>query len=558
MKKIIAILLAMVMLLGLLSGCGQEAATDAPETAAPAESKAPEAAPEEETPVEEEPDYLKMILRSTNADGSAFSQTFINYNNDNYMLIWEPLLGFDANNKEYVNILADSYEMSPDGKTWTVKLIDAYWHDGQPVVAEDVAFTFAMHLQSGGTAGSQLTSLKGYQAVVDRTADRFEGIVCKDDKTVVFEFDAPNYLFESTLACHGFSILPAHCFEGLNADEVITSEYWAAPIGSGAYKMNEVAWPDYVTLTANDNWHGGTPGIKDIVLIRYTDWSIIPSDLMADNLEYFYGISEVNANTVTATNPNMTLVVEEAGYTLGLMVNQYDTARPEMRDARVRKAINMIIDKQMIADYIGVQASVATNYSAMDYNTDIPKWERDVEGGKKLLEEAGFDFSKPLRLWGTGTDQQTIDIFDIIVANMAEAGVTVEYSNGADDAITAIYETRDYDIYYCGTTGMNIDMYIGLTSGMIYDAWYYDEIADYRYERYQALFDQYRMTATAEGRTEILDQIQINAMEDMYAIPLWHRNSMLMHTSDLKGFTFWGSDFDSIAYFDYTQWYLDR
>jgi len=179
-----------------------------------------------------------------------------------------------------------------------------------------------------------------------------------------------------------------------------------------------------------------------------------------------------------------------------------------------------------------------------------------VEGGKKLLEEAGFDFSVPLRLYTDYKDQQSIDILDIIVANLVEAGVTLEYVFGGDNAVAKIYEIKDWDMYYGGGMGIAITNYNTWSSGQLYDAWYNPADADYRYARYQQLFNDYRATADADARQMIYDQIQMNAMEDMYIMGVWHRSSIWLVDEDLTGFTPWPTDYNTSVWRDVTQWSL--
>jgi len=562
MKKTLALLMAIMMLLGLLAGCNTTPdPTDAP-TDAPKPTEAPKDDPTEapEDPTEApaaEPNYLRMAHGMVNATKSGFWTLWTCFNNDTIGLIWETIIGYDTTTGEFVKILAEDYSVSEDGKTWTVNLKkDVKWHDGEPLTSEDIAYSYAAMIGAAGSGSTHLTNLKGYEAVSTGAADRFEGITCPDDYTVVFEFTQPNFMFEETMAYLGYSIVPAHCFEGMSWAEMLESEYWVAPIGSGPYKVNETKWPDYVTLTANENWHKGMAGIKDILLLIYEDAAATLAASMAGELDIRKGLSEEDATSITTAQPQLKTTVMEAGYTRMFVLNQMGSSRPEMRDVRVRKAINMIVDKQMIVDYIGIQASVATTFSAMDYNTDIPTWTRDVEGGKKLLEEAGFDFTRPIILYTNYTDQQTIDIFDIIVANFAEAGVTVEYISTGDNAVAKIYEIRDYDIYYGGTLGLHYQMYNCWATGALYDAWYAEDTVASRTERYNNLMDQYRGTTDVALRKQILDQIQVNSMEDMYLIAVWYRNDIWAVNERLTGFACYANDYATMHYPDVTAWSL--
>lgn len=558
MKKHISMLLVFALLIGVfamtLTGCNRAEEAPATEAATEAATQAATQAATEEAAVEEVK-YMRTLLQQKNETVSAFNPTFKSANNNVIYLIWETLISYDVDAGEYYGVLADSWEMAPDGLSYTVKLKeDATWSDGEPVTAQDVVFTYSFALSGGGTASSKLSQLEGYQDVLDGKADTISGIVAQDEHTVVFNFTAPNYLFEETMAHLTYSILPAHLFEGMTTADALVADYWVAPVGSGAYKVNEAAWPDYVTLTARDDWHGGIAGIKDIMLVQTTKEAEV-AGLMSGELHFIRGMEQAATDTAKAENPALKSEVVDAAYVRYLQFNLSDTGREDLQNARIRQALSMIIDKQMLVDYMGVQTTVATTNNASDYNTDIPRWERNVEKGIEILNEEGFDFSKEIKIYTDYTDQLTVDLLDILVANFAEAGITATYTNGGDDVVTLIYETRDWDLFYGGSMGRGVGAYgIYTDNPTYYDKWYNESLLEYRHERYQVLFDQYASTPDKAGRDAIVDQVQVNAMEDMFTIPLYFRNTIWVYDEALQGLDMWGTEFDEITRQDPTQW----
>ena len=159
MKRFLAILLVMVLCLTLLAGCGKtnepapSETTTPTETTKPAETSKPAETekPAETTPAEpEEPQYLKLGL-DLNDNLSGLRSTYINGNQLQFRMLFSSLLVYEPDTGEYLPCLADTWTVSPDGKEYTVTLGDHKFHDGAPITADDVVFTYSMALRSNAS-----------------------------------------------------------------------------------------------------------------------------------------------------------------------------------------------------------------------------------------------------------------------------------------------------------------------------------------------------------------------------------------------------------------------
>lgn len=549
MKKFLALFLALAMTLGVFAGCNQ---TKAPETTGSGGETT--AAPTEQ--VSNEPKYLRMSDAPLDETNSRFSPLDLSNNFVN-PLIWDTLVDYDFQNKEYVMCLAEKMERNEDATTLTFTLKDAKWHDGEPVTAKDVVMSVSLMILKKGASKGQ--NLKGYEAFTTGEAETLAGIVEKDEKTVVFEFDSPNYLFEVELANNNFVILPSHILGGKTLDEVEKDDYWTKPIGSGPYMINEVNYPNYITLTCFEEYHSAKGAIKDILVNIYADAAAENAAMMAGELHFLDDMTEADANTILGANKNAKMLTKESSYTRMVVFNLSDkgNAREDLKNVKVRQALGMIIDRQAVADYIGVQASVATTFNVSDYNQDIPKWQRNLEEGKKILEEEGFDFGTPLRLFTSYTDQQSADILDIMVASLKEAGIDCKVTVDKTNASDIMYEKRDFDLAYIGANaGGNIGGYGMMASTGIYVAWYTEAEQKTMAERYGTLIENYSTTPDEEGRTAIVDQLQVQMVEDCYIVPIWHRGSIWTMDERFTGFDSIPSDFRASAKVDTSKWAL--
>ena len=545
MKKIIALLLALALVIGLVAcGAKEEAAAPAEtEAAAPAETEAAAPAETEAAPAEDlnETKVLKLGWGAKNDTLSGFLPPMNSGNTLDQRLLFSTLVKYDMENDSYLPELAETWEIAEDGMTYTFHLNEnAKWHDGQPVTAEDVVYTLNFIVKNAGADAAKLVAIKGYQDVVDGVAETLAGAVASDDHTVVLELDQANFDLLWNFSCPNQSILPSHLLaDKAWADAAVDEAFWANPIGSGPYKINETAYPNYVTLVRNDDYYGGTAKIKNIQLSYYADQTAINAALMAGDLAWATVPSAEDAQTVAAANAGIETIALNAEYCRGLVANlsNLDTARDDLKDPKVRQALNMIIDKQMIVDYMGVIANVATTVCSSKFNADIPVWERDVDTAVQMLKDAGYDFDDPLVLYTNYSDQQSIDIMEMMVASLQEAGVAAEYYIDANNAYSIIYETIDYDFLYGAMGGNDPNAFQHVTPGALYDVWYTEEILAENAERYGKLAAEYKATMDPAKREQIMDQMQIYSMEDMHRIPVWFMATVwVVDTAQVEGY----------------------
>ncbi|MCM1578931.1 MAG: ABC transporter substrate-binding protein, partial [Ruminococcus sp.] len=141
----------------------------------------------------------------------------------------------------FENDLATSYELSPDGLTWTFTLRDdVTFSDGERLTAQDAAFT--------------LNTAKAAQGSVDLTY--MEKAEAADDATLAVTLSKPTSVFLNTIASVG--IVPEHAYN---------EDYGRSPIGSGPYKLVEWKPGKQIMFTANESYYGNPPKIKNVTVV---------------------------------------------------------------------------------------------------------------------------------------------------------------------------------------------------------------------------------------------------------------------------------------------------
>ena len=267
--------------------------------------------------------------------------------------------------------LATGYTVSEDGLTWTVTIReDAVFTDGEPLTAQDVAFTY--------------NTVKTSSSVNDFTM--LDYAEAADGATVVFHMTRPFSIWPYTMANVG--ILPEHAYD--------PAAYGSQPIGSGRYTLVQWDRGQQVILEANPDYYGEAPEIQRVVvLFLEEDAAFLAAQAGQVDVAYTsatYSDQEISGYALAAYDsvdnrgfnlPAVSAGTDETGRAVG---NDFTA------DVRVRRAINMGIDRQEMIDHV-LNGYGSPAYSVCDglpwYNS-ASEVEYDPDGAAALLEEAGW------------------------------------------------------------------------------------------------------------------------------------------------------------------------
>ncbi len=207
-----------------------------------------------------------------------------------YELVYDYLLFFNEA-QEVVPELADTYEVSEDGLTYTVGLHkDVKWHDGQPFTARDVKFSFEQACSMFSGYFADYKDLMGCEDYRDGKATEVKGIEIVDDYTVKFQLAQPNAAFPLALV---YRIIPEHIYKGMDLDTAKRAAW--NPIGTGPFKLTDYKEDQYFEFDANPDYFKGAPHVSKVFMkIAKADTAIAMlergeidfiADLPADEVE---------------------------------------------------------------------------------------------------------------------------------------------------------------------------------------------------------------------------------------------------------------------------------
>jgi peptide/nickel transport system substrate-binding protein len=267
--------------------------------------------------------------------------------------------------------------VSSDGKTITFKLRPGVtWHDGEPVTAEDVKFTWEtiMNPDSG------VVSRYGYDVI--------QAIDTPDEGTVVVQFKSPFAPWQTLFDV----ILPKHVLE--NETDLPNAEFNQMPIGFGPFKISENVQGDHMSFEAFDGYWQGRPKIDRLFIRFFGDATAMLQALKAKETDLAWQVSLSNIPELQQMESQgiTTLVVPQPNPEQYAM-NRDESQVPLFADQDVRQALSLAVDRQTIIDkllYGLADVSINPWDQSPWQNENLKPVQYDPDQAKQILDKAGW------------------------------------------------------------------------------------------------------------------------------------------------------------------------
>jgi peptide/nickel transport system substrate-binding protein len=352
-----------------------------------------------------------------------------------YRLNYDYLVGYDAKSLSPEPAIATSWSLSPDQKTWTFKIRQGVkWQDGQPLTADDVAFSYNYIIENQITTYTTYTD--GIVRAVATSPDTVK-IICSRPKANLL---APNV-----------PIVPEHIWSKISGKSATTSYPNKPPVvGSGPFQVVEWKRGSYLKLQANKDYWGGAPKVDSVVFQTYTNADTMLADLKGGTLDAATGLPLAQVKQVRATAG--TTVLKGTYWRFNeLGMNCYDSpdslGNPVLLDQKFRHALNWAVDRDKIVSiaFFGQATTGSTllpPYST--YHWEAPAGEQytyDPAKAKAELAAAGYKDTdgdgyvetkagKPLdlRLYVTTDSTENQSAAKLIAGELKDVGVRVTLS----------------------------------------------------------------------------------------------------------------------------------
>ena len=454
-----------------------------------------------------------------------------------FQLMFDKLLerewAADGSSWKPVPDLADTWEVSPDGLTWTFHLHPGVkWHDGTAFTANDVAFTVSRALlNTKRNTQNAWAAVVGVDKVTDPNAIA-SGVKVIDDNTISLTLNAPNADFVSDLTDLPAFIVPQHILKDTDPKAVETIEFSTTkPIGTGPYKFIKYETDQYTQFEANPDYFQGPPKIKNIFVKRLLGDQAI-AQLESGDLDLSIRLNPAEQARLEKV-PTLDVLSTTGVGTYGPYMNMLT-----LTDVKTRQAIAMAVDAQGIVDSIyngagKINRGVLPGMPAAD---DQPFIDYDPAKAKELLDASTWDKSKPLRIVFdksfAGVEQWT----PIMQQNLQDIGFTVELMGLDTTAAIEMYDKIDqFDVTIAQGGAQGVSPF----ASQIYFACTQTEPAHFQTYSRNCAIDEGFVNARKEiddaKRLEIFKSLSKIIGDEVEKVSWWTTNALSAKTKRLDG-----------------------
>lgn len=379
-------------------------------------------------------------------------------------LMFLPLMELDAD-LNFEGMLADSIT-TEDNKNFIVHIDDAAtWSDGTPVTADDVVYT-ALRLASpviGNTAMMYYVfEGVGDDGFVEEGAESIDGIQKVDDKTVQFttKEEMPITTFENSYARYLLT-LPKHVIKQYSEEELSTADWFNHPdVVSGPFIVTDFDVDHYISYEANKDYWKGAPKI-DKLNIKIVDGSQLYAGLQSGEID----ITQQTMSDIPQEDYESVEALDNVDVVYGSPVTNQSVfiQTKNVPDVKVRQAMLYAIDRQQILEELlnghGEIVDGFLSSASPFYDDSLTPVSYDPEKAKTLLEEAGWDGSQTIRFYVNSGDSTFVNAASIIAAEWAAVGIKAEIQTVDFATLMSVAGTEDYDVLAVQYTYAPVDPY---------------------------------------------------------------------------------------------------
>jgi peptide/nickel transport system substrate-binding protein len=415
-----------------------------------------------------------------------------------------------------VGELAESWQVSPDGLTWTFKLRDnVKFHDGQEMTSADVKFTFDRLFEKSPGKSDFIA------------VDKVEPV---GKHSVKFVTKEP---FAGLLAALGG-------FWGFIINEAGVKKHGdlnKAAVGTGPFMLDDWKVEQQMTLKKNPSYFKkGLPYVDQVLLRVIPDEANIVAALRTGQIHHAF----------IEDNKNFNLLKDEKALTgyrssrLGYDFLNINASRGPLKDVRVRQAISWAVDRSQVlrvaASGFGRLTAPATA-PMKQWHLPEEQWMKfykpDVERARKLMAEAGQSGGFTVKLGVIPTFPTMVSGAPVIAAHLKRIGINAEIENVEYAVWIKRWLAKDFDLTMNTTPGYadpDTAFFRALhsTKGQNWNSWSVPDL--------DALMEEGRRTMDPKKRKEIYDRVQIMILENVPHLWLFSADTIDFTQAAVKGF----------------------
>ena len=472
---------------------------------------------------------------------------------DIYELIYDTPIGVTSAG-EYVPELASDWSVSDDGLTWTLTIVEgATFHDGEPLTAEDVAFTIELYRDT-----EDFPFLPSYAAP-------FETVEAPDATTVTLTTAEPINTFDAYMAF--IYVLPKHIWEA-ETDAVAFEN--SEMVGSGPFMLAEATQNEFLELESNADYWSTPPNVDSVIFQTISNADARVTALTTGEVD---AITEFPATAVSTLQNAEDVAVHIADIGAGgslrdVFFNIVDdencpadvgvcSGHPALKDVAVRQALAHATDKQQIID-VATLGTTSPGLSLVPpglgdyYATEVEDYAFDVAAANALLDDAGYEDADGNGVRECLADQECdtltfrfnyaddIDTApreaELLQGMWAEIGVAIEIQGLDPDTLTSVCcPSFDYDVMLWGW-GSDPDPAFLLGVGLCTEIDTGFSETGYCNPDFDALYDSQAIEQDHAARVDQIHEMQQILVDDVpYLIPYYQVSIQAWRTDTFTG-----------------------
>jgi peptide/nickel transport system substrate-binding protein len=439
------------------------------------------------------------------------------------LYVWEPLIAL-SDDGEPTPCLATKWEMSEDAKVWTFSLRKGVsFSDGVPFNADAVLANFDRYTKLG-VASSTFFSFNA-----EALYPGLQSVEKIDDYTVSLTFDTPIPMLPYLVVNWGCGMFSPECY---NPD---TGEFKEFCVGTGPFIIAAHKPEESLILERNANYYGEPAKAKSIEIRVIPDHETRMAALRAGEIQGVYdnnAIQPLSAKELVDTG-NFTA---SAALSANIHYMGVNTSNYPFSDVRMRQALSMMIDRQVMVDqiYQGYGKPIAHLLSPLSgFYEDIPVT-YDPAAAKAVAAEVLQGQSPVIRFYSISNYKTDAEL---IASYMTELGLTPQLEILESAALTEAQKSGNYDIVMAFKGMNNYDPRTMLYSWMAtggdmnksYGTYYSNPDVDALFDKLDGIYD------LAE-RGKIYKQLQEICAEELPCIPLYAVTTLVVSSNDITGY----------------------
>ena len=462
--------------------------------------------------------------------------------------IFEPLLIINENN-EVIGGQAESWEASEDGLTWTFTMRDGLkWSDGTDLNAKDFEYSFKRMANPDTAAPYAATCLgmiDGFDAAQAGDTDALNVKASDDGKTLTIVLAYPCSYFDKMAAFAAMSPVQQATVEA-NGDSWCTSA--ETFVSNGPYMITDWTPSERIVLSKNPNYVGGWDNSK---IVSDTITLLLLEDSSAAFAAYNSGEAQLIKDVPTDEIPSLTKAEDGGDFYVDTILGTYyvslNLQRDAFKDAKVRKALSLAIDRDYVANTI-MQGTYTTADSIVGPgivdesgyfhdNGNAPYISADYEANlaeaKKLLEEAGYPNGEgyPTIEYSTNDAGYHVPLAEYLQQAWGDLGITLTINKMEWSSFTPARRAGEYDV---ARNGWVMDYNDPSNMLDLFCSGNGNNDGKYSNPDFDAAIDASKVADSAEHFAQ-LHKAEDILMEDMGCLPIAYYNDYWLQSPTLKG-----------------------